>query len=354
MSVAKPMGTGLVRPVHQHGPVRSILFVELLGGLGDLLLALPAIHALARSHPGARLTVLTFPPGDSLLASDPHVHEVVRATPGPKAQEAALARMLRRGFDLVVSDTRYGNIPTMLERSDAPQVVSNLWRNPSSEERIDLRFLRLLAEDGVIEPSLRALQPQVVLTVGERVEGRAMVAALLLCRRRRVLLLPEAGMGIKEWAPGRFRALAARLVADGYAILVATGTRPDLAASIAHGLRHAAVLPPRPLRQLAAAAAACAAVVGGDTGPARLAAAVGTPTVALYGPTWAGRFGLRPDHVSLQSPLPCDVRNPANMTEQECWYSGRCVFEHLRTCTDELGLDQVHAAVRRLLDHPRP
>ena len=41
----------------------DILFVELLGGIGDVLIALPAIQALARSHPDAKLAVLTFAPG---------------------------------------------------------------------------------------------------------------------------------------------------------------------------------------------------------------------------------------------------------------------------------------------------
>src|SRR3712207_6874310 len=43
--------------------VREILIVELLGGLGDVLISLQAIQALARSYPKARLTVLTFSPG---------------------------------------------------------------------------------------------------------------------------------------------------------------------------------------------------------------------------------------------------------------------------------------------------
>ena len=57
--------------------MREILFVELLGGLGDVLIALPAIQALARSHPEAGLTVLTFPPGGELLEQDPLIHWVV-------------------------------------------------------------------------------------------------------------------------------------------------------------------------------------------------------------------------------------------------------------------------------------
>ena len=54
--------------------MKQVLFIELLGGLGDVLIALPAIQALAASHPQASMTVLTFAPGDVLLLHHPLVH----------------------------------------------------------------------------------------------------------------------------------------------------------------------------------------------------------------------------------------------------------------------------------------
>src|SRR5215211_1480213 len=70
--------------------VREILFVELLGGLGDVLISLGAIQALARSYPEARLTVLTFSPGGELLEADPLIHRVVSAPiPGPARLHSA-------------------------------------------------------------------------------------------------------------------------------------------------------------------------------------------------------------------------------------------------------------------------
>lgn len=330
--------------------VRSILFVELLGGFGDLLLALPAIQALGRSHPGARVTVLTFAPGAALLAADPHVAEVVVAEPGPPEQQArAVARLVRRGFDLVVSDTRYGGIPGVLGADPRALVVDDLWGGPPPDERVDLRFLHLLADAGVIDPALRALAPRVALTAAERTAGRARLAALLPGGRPAALLVVEAGMEVKEWAPARFRALAKRLVGRGMAVLAAAGDRPGHAERIVAGLPSAAVLARGSLRDLAAVAAACAVCVSGDTGPGRLATAVGTPAVGLYGPTWAGRFGLRAEHASLQAPLACHVRDPADQTRQSCWYSGVCVFDDLRTCTDALTVDAVDDAVRPVL-----
>src|SRR5215212_9966707 len=105
--------------------VREILLVELLGGLGDVLISLGAIQALARSYPEARLTVLTFPPGGELLEDDPLIHEVVYApSPDPTrphSARGALERLLARGdWDLVVSDTSYDGIDSLIRNCGAP------------------------------------------------------------------------------------------------------------------------------------------------------------------------------------------------------------------------------------------
>lgn len=57
----------------------KILFVELLGGIGDVLIALPAIESLSCSHPGAEITVLTLPPGGELLETNPRITQVLYA-----------------------------------------------------------------------------------------------------------------------------------------------------------------------------------------------------------------------------------------------------------------------------------
>ena len=146
--------------------LRRILVVELLGGFGDVLLVLPAVHALARSHPDAELTVLTFTPGDVLLAHDPLVARVVATsdhTDGVprRVVEAELdaAEAAGRPYDLVVTTTTYDGIGDLCA-ARAPRAVTNLWRNPPADERIDRRFLRLLVADGAGGPRVRRRTPR--------------------------------------------------------------------------------------------------------------------------------------------------------------------------------------------------
>jgi len=92
----------------------------------------------------------------------------------------------------------------------------------------------------------------------------------------RVILLPGAGRPDKQW--DKFPELAKRI---GPEALVAWGPgEHDLAKSIG-----ADVAPQTSLRELAFLLKNAKVVVGGDTGPLHLAAALGTPVVGIYGPT---------------------------------------------------------------------
>jgi len=88
-------------------------------------------------------------------------------------------------------------------------------------------------------------------------------------------------------------------------------------------------------------------VVGGDTGPVRLATAVGARAVALFGPTVAGRYGLDSRAgTSLQGLPGCEVRRPLAITEQECWWSARCPLTGGDpACLADLSVAAVAAAV---------
>ena len=319
----------------------DLLFVELLGGFGDLLLALPAVHALARSSPSTRVHVATFDPGGALLAHDTlvaSVHSTADHREG--APGRFVADLLAAGaYDLAVTTTTYDGIPDLL-RAHVPHVVGNLWRRPPADELVDERFLRLLVADGLVRPELAGLSPEVALLPQEVAAGHA-----LLGERLPVLVLPDAGMAVKRWP--HWRALVERL--GDLDVVTAPGPAPA-------PLIGARQLPAQSLRRLAGLAAAVAdrggVVVGGDTGPVRLAAAAGARTVALFGPTLASRYGQRPadGHVGLQGLLGCPVRLPTAITEQDCWWSGTCPLTGgPPACMADLGVDEVEVAVREAL-----
>jgi ADP-heptose:LPS heptosyltransferase len=106
------------------------------------------------------------------------------------------------------------------------------------------------------------------------------------------------------------------------------------------------VWPRGALRKLAAALSHADLAVGADTGPARIAAALGVPTITLFGPSWHGRYGQPPPHVNLQGHPRCPQRINSDFTQQPCWYEGACTLEERswRSCLEDISVEDVLAA----------
>jgi ADP-heptose:LPS heptosyltransferase len=326
---------------------RHILFVELLGGLGDVLIALPAIAALARSHPQSRLTVLTFAPGSQLLLHHPLIHQVVEIKAG--ARQAVDQVLKQQSFDLIVSDTNYDGIAEAIQNSSAKRTVTNLWQNPPDHQRVGDRFLQILLEEGVITAdSICPEQPLIYLTASERQSARQILGAAY---RPLIFLCPDAGMPIKRWSTDNFVQLGGALQRQyGATIRVVVGSDQEQAQQIVEGISGTAQLWHRgSLRQLAAGMAEADLAIAADTGPARIAAALNTPTLTLFGPSWHGRYGQPFPHLNLQGYPECPERTIYNFTEQHCWYGGVCPFDQWDTCMEAIDVGEVLAAVAVVL-----
>jgi ADP-heptose:LPS heptosyltransferase len=335
--------------------VREILFVELLGGLGDVLTSLAAVQALARSYPEARLTVLTFPPGGELLEGDPLIYEVVHAPkPDPayphRARQAVERMLARESWDLVVSDASYDGIDDLIRGCGVPLTVVNLWRSPPPDERVGERFLHILLEEGLIRPEAISLARLYLAPQECSLAARELTGT----RRPLAFLLPDAGMEVKRWPEESWgslgRALRERYGAD---LVVPVGSDPAQAERVARLVgERVRVWPRGALRELAAALSFADLAVGADTGPARIAAALGVPTVTLFGPSWHGRYGQSPPHPNLQGYPVCPRRDISNFTQQSCWYAGECTLEERswRTCLEDISTEHVLSAAAPFLE----
>jgi heptosyltransferase-1 len=154
------------------------------------------------------------------------------------------------------------------------------------------------------------------------------------------LINPSAAWPNKRWPAERFGALARRISgATGLRQFVLWGgsERPiaDAVAAASQGAAEPA--PETTLADLLALSRAAALMVSGDTGPVHIAAAVETPIVGLYGPTWPARNGpWHPDDEVVSRAETCDCHH-----KRQCQRTARCI--------DEISVDEVFAAVERRL-----
>jgi len=104
---------------------------------------------------------------------------------------------------------------------------------------------------------------------------------------------PTAGWGAKQWPKERYGALAVALAEAGWATLVnaSPGRQDTSAEAVVASSLGCAVAVPSSMAQMTALLRRASVVIAGDTGPLHLAAALGRPVVALFGPTDPARTG---------------------------------------------------------------
>lgn len=122
-----------------------------------------------------------------------------------------------------------------------------------------------------------------------------------------VVVHPGASVAERRWDTGGFAAVARELAADHRVVVTGSAAERDLAMTVAKGagLPESAVLAGEiDLAELAALVADADLVVANDTGVGHLATAYGTPSVVLFGPTPPEKWGPpedRPQHAVLRT-----------------------------------------------------
>jgi heptosyltransferase-1 len=195
-------------------------------------------------------------------------------------KSAILARAARApvvGFD---SSERREGLSSLL--------ASRKVRPPDSSRHIVDRNLALLSAVGipVVEPAPDARY----LLAAPSAEAAEFLASV---RHPYVLYHPGAGWPEKRWDPEKLAAVARALEARwGLFPVISWGPGDEAVVAILEAaLPDARRMPPLSPRALAHVAAGAALFVGNDTGPLHLADALGTPTLALFGPTDPARNG---------------------------------------------------------------
>jgi ADP-heptose:LPS heptosyltransferase len=268
-------------------------------GLGDAVIAEPALAAVRAAYPTARITLVTSPGVAALLDGRPHAVDEVLVGPRvrgvcvagpehdpPEVVEAFCARMRARRFDLALQlHGGGGNANPLLLRfgarvtagSRAPGAPALDRTVPWTSHQHDLlRFLEVVALVGA-EPV--RLAPRIAVTPADRAAAEPLVPP---GPGPLVVLHPGATDPRRRWPPHRLGEVGAALV--GARVVVAGGPGDDaLLEEIRAGLGGAPATVVRPsLPGLLGLLERADLMIGNDSGPRHLAEAVGTATVGVF------------------------------------------------------------------------
>jgi heptosyltransferase-2 len=160
-----------------------------------------------------------------------------------------------------------------------------------------------------------------------------------------VALAPGAVGPSKRWPAAAYAALARRLLAEGFAVWVLGGPDEKLLATEIVGDTDARDLTGHDLRDAILALAASAAAVSNDSGLLHVAAALGTPSIGIFGPT-------SPWHWAPLNPLAATIETSSELPCRPC-HKPVCGLVHHR-CMRDIPPDDVLAATHRALEAVLP
>jgi heptosyltransferase-3 len=290
-------------------PPKSVLII-VTRRIGDVLLATPLVRSVKIAWPEVALDVLVFEGTQGVIATHPDVRRVltIPERPGRAAHFAFLLRLARR-YDIALS-TLHGDRPTFYA------FIAGRWRagllNDTRKERWKQRLLDRWApfDDrnthtvpmNLALAGLLGIRPVGEVTVTWSAEDARRLDALLGGAAPPIAVLhPHPRFNYKMWRREGWIEVAGWLAARGHRVVLSGGSDP---AEVAYVASLARELPPGTINlagKLSLGEAGClasraAVFIGPDTAVTHMAAALGVPTVALYGPSDPVKWGPWPKH----------------------------------------------------------
>jgi len=331
-------------------PPRSIVVAQ-LAFIGDMVFATPLLARLREAYPRASLAVVGRPAAVDVLADDPRVDALV---PWDKDRQdrglAGLVRVARRVRrhrpDLFLGVTRSFRTILLAALSGARRRVGvaapGAWlgyretvpRDPALP--FPARPLALLRPLGI-----PAGNPRMELSVAEEAveEARRALRAAGWTGEPLLAVAPGAHYATKRWPLPHWEALLDRVLAEGvfrpalYGGPAEEGLIERLLAGRSRVLDRRGIGIRGVVRELAVASV----FVGGDSGPAHIARAVGTPVVVLHGPTDPVPLAWGEGCRVLTVDLPCRPCSPHG--------DAACPEGHHR-CMVDISPERVQEAIR--------
>lgn len=298
----------------RHDP-RNILLV-MMGGIGNLVLFTPAMRALRAAFPQARVALLTAERGVERILDNEGLADGAICLSGGRRLFGLLSDLRSARFDMAMAAAhtnplktgallRVLGIPVRIGQSIGGRNVFYTVSVPMSENTHETDgAIALLEKTGIGFPD-RLRTPCLCPAPDELADARRFLAEHDALGRP--LIGMHAGSGprqkFKRWPAERFVETADRLAEEHGATIVLTGGEgeKELAAGIARRMRSVPVNAAGMLgiRGTAALIRLCGLFISNDSGLAHVSAALGTPTLVLFGPTNPARTGPRGFNVRI-------------------------------------------------------
>lgn len=307
--------------------------------MGDCLLLTGPVRAIKEEFPQFRISVLVEPRFAECFDGNPDFDEIIVA----KTKFATALRLMLRRFNVIIN--LHGG-PTSLmyamaaigkrigaEQFQYRRLYHGLVPSPDPAVHTAQSTMASFQWMGARRETAPALRYEVHSRESSRIREK-------LAGKPYVVIHPGSVMATKRWDAERFGEIAATLAQQNFKVVVVAGPGEEsFAGRAATKINGASIMLGLSIRELAEVIRGARLFIGNDSGPMHLAAAVGTPTIAVWGSSDSRRW--RPwavDHCVVQNPFEC---NPCP--------GYRCLVADSPLCIESVTVDQVNAAVEQIL-----
>jgi heptosyltransferase-2 len=342
---------------------RTKIWVRGTNWVGDSILTIPALEALRRARPEAEITLTVRPWVRELFegfAAVDHLHSYDRSLQhrGWRGRSRLIAELAGEHFDLAIVLPNSFESAYLAWRAGIPERIGYATdgRSLLLTRRLNIStdllaqhqaqyYLDLLRQAGFIDeiPPVPRISLKISgnrqLQARQRLSAKGVKEGALL-----VGINPGAFYGTaKRWPPDRYAALADRCI-DGLGadvLIFGSATERTTAEFIARTMQHTPKIfsGETTLGELAALLNCCSVFVTNDSGPMHLAAAVGTRTLAIFGPTDERTTAPVGPHTRvIKHPVSC---SPCLLRE--------CPLDH--RCMTGIPVEDVYHTAANLLSH---
>ena len=335
--------------IFEKASVRKILVIK-LRAIGDVLLSTVVLPGLRQEFPDSTIDFLCEIPAAGVIQGNPYIDHALIFDAKSENGLSLITRIRKQKYDLVID--LFGN-----PRSAVVTLFSNAryrvgyrfsWRrycysivvNPRGGEvhnaEFNLDAVRFL---GV---PVSGQSPYFPLTEEARLFAEEFVKANNLENSFLIAVNAGGGWYTKKWRPDHYASLLRRCCDefDVRAVLVWGPGELDVVRAISEKIGHRGIItPPTTIPQLGAVLKRCTMMVTNDSGPMHIAAALGVPVVAVFGPT----------NPLLQGPLGSHSE-VVRKEDLDCLACNLTACPIGNPCMEALSVDQVYRTVKKFIE----
>jgi heptosyltransferase-2 len=366
------ISAGNVKDMRENRRMKKILIIKLCC-VGDILFTTPAIRALRKGFSKAYLAYLVGSWSKEIIEDNPNLDEVIIYDPPAHSFSrwrafistlSCLRKLRQKRFDLAVIFHRtsfgglfslLGGIPQRIGFDYAGQgrLLTQKVVFDTSKHEVD-RYLDVVASLG-LAPAGQSTEMK-VMPKEENCASNLLRANGVKTEDRLIGILagggenPGTSMPTKRWQPAKFARLADTIIeeCDAKVIFVGGPGDEEVVKKVVSGMKNEPInlVGKTTFKQLAAVLKHCLLFIGGDSGPLHIAAAVGTPTIGIFGPSDPGLVAPRGEnHLVVWKNVPCSP----------CYWPDTVLTGHdfssclkgTLECMEKITVEDVLAAVRQ-------